>query len=110
MNKYIKILTTPPGQAPVWVRDKWVGLSIPLLVHPRRNLKQTGVLGGAPNNINGYVVSAKTAIACLEQVAPDAARWWQHHLLDIDSSELVFDRNVCQISELRKAQSIHPRR
>ena len=36
----IKIVTTPPGEAPKKVRDAWVGLTLPLAV----NGKKTGMV------------------------------------------------------------------
>jgi hypothetical protein len=98
--KYIVITSVPPGQAPLWVRQKWVGISIPLIENPREGLKQKGVLGGTPKNSAGYNVSAAEAINRLKQVAPDAAKWWENHLPLVPSCELVFARGVCQISEI----------
>jgi|ERR1035437_2568362 hypothetical protein len=94
---YIIITSVPPGQAPLWVRQAWVGLSIPLIENPRQGVMQTGVGGGAPSNSDGYVVSASVAISRLHQIAPAAGRWWQKHLPFSSICEMVFATNVCRI-------------
>ena len=32
-NPTIRIIGVPPGEAPLWVREKWVGLELPLTRH-----------------------------------------------------------------------------
>src|ERR1035437_5982775 len=105
--KYIVIVSVPPGQAPLWVRERWVGVSIPLIIHPRNDLPKGGILGGPSCNSGGYVVAASTAIDRLKQVAPAAAKWWQQHLPLPSRSELVFGRHVCRISESASAKRRH---
>src|ERR1700722_5396861 len=99
--KHIVIVSVPPGQAPLWVREKWVGLSIPICHKPSQGQTQRGVLGGTPTNGNGYSVSAAEAIERLYHVAPDAADWWKSHLPAIPDCELVFSKDICQIAEIR---------
>ena len=98
--KHIIITSVPSGEAPLWVREKWVGLSIPLTENPRKGLKQRGILGGAASNSKGYVVSAAEAVNRLKEVAPTAAEWWEDHLPLFVKSELVFARNVCRVLEV----------
>ncbi len=90
--KSIRIIATPPGQAPLWVREKWVGLELPLACYPRPVRALTsGVLDGAPtfpgflgrlfrgrvSVTKGFAVDAAQAIAVLETKHPDAANWWR---------------------------------
>ena len=28
---YLLVTATPPGEAPLWVREKWVGIELPLM-------------------------------------------------------------------------------
>ena len=51
----IKIITTPPGQAPEEVRQEWVGLIIPLAEQETGGF-QMGVLGGTAKNVGDYQV------------------------------------------------------
>lgn len=96
MNKQsprIHITSVPPGEAPEWVREKWVGLYLPLALRQSRprTLPTSGVLS-APRNIlswlfalltarfkrtTGYVVETSVAIQILEANHPDAAMWWK---------------------------------
>ena len=103
----IRIITIPPGQAPLEVRKEWVGAVMPLL--PRQDIVgiETGVLGGEPDpqNVDGYRVDTDEAICSLvERNTPDAKRaadWW------IDWKEntrngrmccaLVFSKDVCAL-------------
>src|SRR2546430_13393547 len=43
-----RITSVPPGEAPLWVREKWVGLSLPLAQRKAqaRSLFTSGVLSG----------------------------------------------------------------
>jgi hypothetical protein len=89
----IRITNVPPGEAPQWVREKWVGLVLPLATwrSKPRMAYTSGVLSGPPNRLaaiwwglrgrlerqSGYAVDASAALAILERTAPDAASWWR---------------------------------
>jgi hypothetical protein len=89
----IRITNVPPGEAPQWVREKWVGLVLPLATcrSKPRMAYTSGVLSGPPNRFaaiwwglrgrlerqSGYAVDASAALAILERTAPDAASWWR---------------------------------
>ena len=94
------ITKVPPGEAPLWVREKWVGLSIPLVQSSTKPLmlRTTGVLTGSNGFFrclivlfsgklkreNGFIVESKVAIDLLSISAPEAASWWSEntpHLL-----------------------------
>jgi hypothetical protein len=94
----IRIISTPPGEAPLEIREAWIGLVLPLAEPKIRKGLAFGVLS-APNGIlkqgweilmgraqktSSYVVNAKTAIEILESANPAAATWWREntpHLL-----------------------------
>lgn len=58
----IRIIAVPPGDAPEWVRQAWVGLELPL----------------APDAPKGKaVVYSHEAIAVLAKANPKAAAWWK---------------------------------
>ena len=51
--QYIVIVGTPPGEAPLWVREEWVGLALPVKEIPPEEEGEyvaVGVLGGPPEN------------------------------------------------------------
>ena len=119
-TSYIRIVTIPPGEAPLWVREKWVGLELPL-AGGDRGLRQTytsGVLSGPRNRIialwwallgrlkrqTGYAVDAIEAVRILEATAPDAASWWRRNVprLQVRKRKFLFHQSACEIvSETR---------
>jgi hypothetical protein len=92
---YLYVTSVPPGEAPLWVREKWVGLKLPL-AGPRsvgvfRGSSIFGVsnsLGSAliallsralPPTVDGYIVNVLEAIEVLEEASPEAAAWWRNN-------------------------------
>jgi hypothetical protein len=91
----IQIVQTPLGEAPLAVRQAWIGLILPLaedvqqdslrrrpsfgvLSGPKRWWQQLlALLRGGVESVEGYVVDAPTAIECLAHQAPAAAQWWR---------------------------------
>ena len=92
-RRYIRIVATPPGEAPLEIRRAWEGVRIPL---PLFNTKphawrSAGVLTGPRNFLDyihalftgklvkkkGYAVAVTDAIAALEAANPEAAQWWR---------------------------------
>ena len=88
-------MSVPPGEAPLWVREKWVGLSLPLAQTRAAplSLLTGGVLSGPKglvsfvlawvagrsNRRSGFVVETRAAIAELEATSPEAAAWWREN-------------------------------
>ncbi len=108
---YVTINKRPIGEAPEWVRDAWIGLSLPMVEHRERNWPTLGVLTGPHSvlkqlwafglgrtkRIPGYLVDAKTAVDLLESANPAAAEWWRCNaprLLD-GKRRFVFDGEAC---------------
>jgi len=91
----IRILTTPPDEAPLSVRMAWVGLDLPL--DPRRVGRQLGLASGVLSSPRGwwqrivglvtgsyavktgYAVNALEAVNVLQAKDPVAAAWWRAH-------------------------------
>ncbi len=82
----------PPGEAPLWVRQKWVGLDLPVarysdrgrflglgvLTMPRSWWGQwLAVARGRAEQIAGYTVEAAPAFGILGEKSPEAAAWWR---------------------------------
>ncbi len=89
----IKIIATPPGQAPEEVRQQWVGLTIPLATQEKGGF-QMGVLGGAAKNLGGYQVLSRDALHLLLAKSQPAYRWFVENAFF--GSHLVFARHVCE--------------
>ena len=93
---FIRIVATPPGEAPREVREAWVGLDLPLAAGETgpRLVPASGVLSGPRTLLGklfarltgqtrqewGYVVDAPQALMLLAAAAPWAARWWREHV------------------------------
>src|SRR3981189_3195245 len=88
----VRIIAVPPGEAPLWVREKWVGLELPLLrwraagtfigfgavSGPRTCLAQIwALLRGRSHRIYGFAVDASRAVEILARASPEAATWWR---------------------------------
>ena len=92
-RRFLTITSVPDGEAPVWVRQKWVGLRLPLrtqsltpgvfrgvgvLTGPRTMLSAIiSLLTRRGRKTEGYLVDVLEAVAVLEEVHPDAAAWWK---------------------------------
>jgi hypothetical protein len=89
----VRIVRVPPGEAPLEVREAWVGLVLPLArgFEGPRSIMTAGVLSapatflgtllgwfmGRVRRADGFVVDAAAAIDILAVDHPDAAAWWR---------------------------------
>jgi hypothetical protein len=123
---YIRIARIPSGEAPSWVREKWVGLELPLANHDQgpRDAYTSGVLSGPRNRLiaawwgllgrlqqkSGYAVDAQEALAILEKSAPDAAFWWRENVprLRARKQTFLFDVSACDMVAMKSAANTEP--
>ncbi len=114
-RSYIRIIATPPGEAPEEVRRAWVNVRLPLLLFHRRakDWRSAGVLTGPKTFLarlsalfsgrlerkNGYAVAVVEAIAALEAVNPAAAKWWRENSPQLirPGKAFVFASEVCVV-------------
>ena len=107
-------MRVPPGEAPFWVRDKWVGLELPLADDDQgpRVAYTSGVLSGPRNRFiallwglmgrlqrkSGFSVYVSEALAALEKTAPDAASWWRENVprLQGRKRKFMFHPSACE--------------
>lgn len=94
----IRIIATPRGQAPLSIREKWIGTVIPLADQNTKGI-QIGVAGGQPENVGGYKVNPREAVNRLEQNHPEAAAWWNSNFPVDTVSAFVFAQDVCELVE-----------
>lgn len=95
----IRIVAVPPGQAPEWVRQEWIGLEIPIAedtLVPEDSI-QMGVKFGKPENVGGYPVETDVAVKILKEKSPKAARWWEENISSVIMPWLVFKKEVCEL-------------
>jgi hypothetical protein len=114
-SSFIRIVGVPPGEAPLWVRERWVGLQLPLADGDRgpRQVLTSGVLSGPRNRLialwwrlrgrlprkSGYAVDAIAAVGILERTAPEAAAWWRQNVprLQRRGRKFLFAPSACEI-------------
>jgi hypothetical protein len=115
VSSFIRIVSVPPGEAPLWVREKWVGLELPLPYGDSggRRAITSGVLSGPRNRLialwwalrgrlerkSGYAVDANEAVRTLEGTAPEAAAWWRQNVprLQHRKRKFLFAPAVCEV-------------
>ncbi len=112
----VKIIATPPGEAPQHIREAWVGLVLPLAIPSVRNaLIVGGVLTGPRNYLSqilqllfgqgrreaGYIVDIATALTILERANPTAAGWWRKNTphLPTPGRTFIFSAEACEETE-----------
>ncbi len=111
----IRIVAIPPGEAPLWVRAKWVDLELPLARWSSRKMflgfggisgrwsclgQLWDVIRGRAEAVSGYAVEAAVAVDILAVSNPDAALWWREntpHLLAPQRC-FVFHESVCRMA------------
>jgi len=114
---FLHITSTPPGEAPEWVRKKWVGLSLPLVQKgsDAKIFSTAGVLSGPRNafsclfalltgkfvRASGYLIESRAAIQILDAAHPEAAEWWRQNTPDLIRPRryFVFQQGVGHVSE-----------
>jgi len=114
---HVRIVRTPPGEAPLDVREAWVGLVLPLWpgeIGSRQFVTQ-GVLTGPRTfmgylfarlfrrfeKVDGFCVDAAAAIQVLAKHSTRAAEWWQTHFSAgvQPGRALIFHAEACQLVE-----------
>jgi hypothetical protein len=113
----VRIVAVPPGEAPFWVRQKWVGLDLPVVRYSaHRKFPTFGVLStprswpaqwaamlrGRAELVAGYAVEAASAVSILANASPEAAAWWRENTPHLIAPKrcLVFHEEVCRIADI----------
>lgn len=95
----IRIIETPPGQAPQWVRNEWVGLTLPLEENAPAADEgiQMGIAGGRPENADGFSVLTQDAMGILGEKSQEAVQWWEDNLPLAFIPRFIFRKEVCEL-------------
>jgi hypothetical protein len=112
---FIRIIATPPGEAPEEIRKAWIGVRIPMPLFHRnaKDWRSAGVLTGPKSFFarlralfsgqyvrrHGYAVAVVEAILALEVSNPAAARWWRENTPQAiqPGKAFVFSAEVCVV-------------
>ena len=107
----IRFIKAPRGQAPLWVREAWVGLTIPCF--PFIQIPQDGNLRGVEDgeampSYECVLASQKEALDALGQHNEAAAHWWRQNGFGSDSAPpFAFDTESFEIvSSVHAAEMI----
>jgi hypothetical protein len=100
----VRIVRTPPGEAPEAIRRAWVGVELPLRQGETKAGPHltVGVLSqqGAETMMagSGYAVDGRAAVQALAAHSPEAAAWWREHAPHVlePGYRLWFPREVCE--------------
>jgi hypothetical protein len=97
----IRIVGTPPGEAPEAIRGAWVGLELPLAPGETglRPLQQFEVVSLQAAGVErGYLVDGRRAVELLAAHNPKAAAWWQDNCAEALAARgnMVFPPEVCE--------------
>jgi hypothetical protein len=108
----ITITRRPIGEAPEWVRDAWIGLSLPTSQSAKKHWRGVGVLTGPTRalqlwwallrgrtiSVTGYLVDSKIAVDLLGEKNAAAAQWWRENTPELIASGrgFVFDADACE--------------
>lgn len=112
----IAIISIPPGDAPLDIRRRWVGLELDLVENhgPSPHSMTTFSVMDNPKSWffhlkwrlgfrpkqeirTGYIVSTTDAVATLEQKHPDAARWWRENAPHLFGLTIMFPGDCCRL-------------
>ena len=108
----VRIIKAPIGEAPLWVREAWIGCELPLSDPRKRTIETVGVLS-LPGSFfgwmaarwkrrivteTGYLVDAALAVERLSSLRPDAADWWRINCrwLGDKGRRFLFDDPACE--------------
>ncbi|MEO5690503.1 MAG: hypothetical protein ABIR54_24350 [Burkholderiaceae bacterium] len=114
----LTITSTPSGEAPLWVREKWVGIVLPVAQRrpEAKTVRVSGVLTGPKGLLarlvalfrgkltvrqTGYIVNTLTAFERLARHSPEALAWWRVNTPHLFSPGrlFVFESTVGVVSE-----------
>ncbi|MEI6660132.1 MAG: hypothetical protein WCK91_01770 [bacterium] len=100
MASKIRITSVPDGGAPLWVRQKWVGLTLPFWEENSEPLANVGALAEGKLErtpcASGYTVRWSDAMAALRD--GDAQAWWRTNF-NPPLKNLVFSKSCCTVVE-----------
>ncbi len=97
----LRILSTPPGEAPEEIRSAWVGVELPLRrdeTEPKQHQSLGVISQQGAETTRGYAVDGRAAVAALEVQSPEAAAWWREQAPHVVARgyRLFFPLDVCE--------------
>jgi hypothetical protein len=98
---WVRIVDVPRGEAPLEIREAWVGALLPLRsweTQPGTVKSGSMLTPGGPVLDDGYAVAGRAAIQALGRSSPAAAAWWRANASQVLESgyRFVFPVEVCE--------------
>jgi hypothetical protein len=90
---HFKVTKVPQGEAPLWVREAWVGLTLPCgpvcghLLDPEKGVRSGNQLSGSREVMP---IPQKAALDILAEKDPKAAAWFRENCHLKDDAFLLF--------------------
>src|SRR5580704_17457412 len=94
--KYIRIISAPAGNAPLLIRNRWIGLKLPVSPRPDREHVRSTKMASEYVGSGGYVVEAADALSVLHRSSPTCANWWRRNLPPSAGNQFVFASTICK--------------
>lgn len=94
----VKITSTPEGEAPREIREKWIGLKLNGAVY-----KPGMITGEAPKSSPGFITLIKTALQSLAYHNKEAYKWWLNWQdKHPDSDAFLFESSCYEVVDIKQ--------
>jgi hypothetical protein len=97
-NGIMRITSAPTGQAPLEVREKWIGVEIPFLDIGMPTGSVRGVLDGQKVKLHSaFTVDQVEALSALRKKSSKAADWWARMGFPIEGAQFTFNVECAEV-------------
>lgn len=95
-NKVMRITSAPNGQAPLHIREKWIGVEIPYIEIGTPNA--VGVVDHMPvKQYEAFTVNQTDALMALRKKSPEAADWWKDMGFPVPGAYFTFNLKCAEV-------------
>lgn len=95
----IRIVRAPAGQAPLEIREKWVGVEMICLYHSNREQStHHAEINPDPKAYEAFVVLQTHAICSLARSSPEAVSYWERNGFPTsEAATFMFDAQCAEV-------------
>ena len=94
----MRITSAPTGQAPLEIREKWIGVEMPFLEVGMPTGSVRGVLDGKKVKPHkAFTVDQEAALKALRERSPEAADWWKDYGFPVEGAQFTFNAECAEI-------------
>ena len=95
---FIRIKSRPAGNAPAEIRDKWIGLVLPVVEKTTSLLADVMTGQMVTNRTGGYEILWGNAMEALASRNPETKEWWEKNVgARFHFPTLIFDEDCCEV-------------